>query len=186
MKKFGKDPAVKKTLLRNYERPVTKYNLAVFESLPSSSKTNRTKEQLTQEKACDLDQPTLCSSETLANYLNYTKNSLPTQVLPDLETNKDELCTQVTKKLNFHFNDRIYKNLVELNTSVEKPKITKRPLKTKLTPKKDLEPNIEDFCDDQKFDDLLPDIQILKPKVTKVRPVENGDLHKLVAKFENL
>lgn len=94
----------------------------------------------------------------------------------------------MTKKLNFHFNDRIYKNLVELNADVSNAqnKHDKRISKNKTTIKKDLEPNIEDFCQDEKEEDIYPDIPILKRNIKLIKSSEGGRLHRLVASFENL
>lgn len=94
---------------------------------------------------------------------------------------------QVTKKLNFHFNDRIYKNLIVLNTNVEdsKKKKDKRP-SSGSSSKRDLEPSIEDFYEDVTESDSPPHIPIIKPKFKVVKTVENKQLHKLVATFECL
>lgn len=52
--------------------------------------------------------------------------------------------------------------------------------------KKDLEPNIEDFYEDEKEIDSPPSIPILKPKFRTIKKVDGGRLHKLVAAFEDL
>lgn len=94
---------------------------------------------------------------------------------------------QVTKKLNFHFNDRIYRNLIELNSNLEdqKKKKEKRSASSTST-KRDLEPNIEDFYEEENDKDSPPNIPVIKPKFKPVKKVENGQLHKLVTAFENL
>lgn len=94
----------------------------------------------------------------------------------------------MTKKLNFHFNDRIYKNLIELNANVDdlKTKRGKRPVQSAGSTKKDVEPNIEDFCQDDKESDIVPVIPVIKTKFKPVKKVENGQLHKLIASFEDL
>lgn len=93
----------------------------------------------------------------------------------------------MTKKLNFHFNDKIYKNLVELNASVENLKSKKDKRPSSLTSvKRELEPNIEDFFEDEKEIDSPPNIPVLKPKFRPIKKVEDGRLHKLVAAFEDL
>lgn len=75
---------------------------------------------------------------------------------------------------------------MELNTDVANVKNKKdRKIKT-ATVKKDQEPNIEDFCDDEKEDDLAPNIPIPKYKFKPIRSIENGQLHRLVASFEKL
>lgn len=94
----------------------------------------------------------------------------------------------MTKKLNFHFNDKMYKNLIELNASVEEFKCRKdrRPSSSTKPNKKDVEPNIEDFYEDEKEIDSPPSIPVLKPKFKSIKKTEDGRLHKLVAAFENL
>lgn len=93
----------------------------------------------------------------------------------------------MTKKLNFHCNDRIYRNLIELNANVEdiKKRNHKRPTSS-TSMKKDLEPNIEDFSEEFSEQDSPPSIPVIKPKFKMVKKVENGQLHKLVSSFENL
>lgn len=90
----------------------------------------------------------------------------------------------MTKKLNFHFTDKIYKNLIELNANVEeiKSKKERRPISIK----KDVEPNIEDFYEDTNEIDVAPKIPIVRPKYKPLKNVENGDLHKLIKEFECL
>lgn len=93
----------------------------------------------------------------------------------------------MTKKLNFQFNDRIYNNLIELNASVDGLKSKKdRRTSSATSLKKDLEPNIEDFYEDEKEIDTPPTIPILKPKFRTIKKVDDGRLHKLVAAFEDL
>lgn len=95
---------------------------------------------------------------------------------------------QMTKKLNFHINNKIYKNLIELNASIEDTKIRKdkRSTTSAGSTKRDLEPDIEDFCNDEREIDSPPKITIVKPKFKPIREVEDGHLHKLVASFEVL
>lgn len=91
----------------------------------------------------------------------------------------------MTRKLNFHFNDRIYNNLVELNSDAADLK--KKDRKAKIsTSKRDLEPNIDDFCHSEKEGDVIPNIPVIKPKLKSVRNIESGKLHKLVSSFEVL
>lgn len=94
----------------------------------------------------------------------------------------------MTKKLNFHVDNKMYKNLIALNASIEETKIRKDKRLTSSAglAKKDLEPDIEDFCEDEKELDLPPKITIVKPKFKPIKSVENGHLHKLVASFEIL
>lgn len=92
----------------------------------------------------------------------------------------------MTKKLNFHFNDKIYRNLIELNANIDlKSKKYKRP-SSAVSVKRDVEPNIEDFYEDIKDEDIPPSIPVRKLKFKPVRKVENGELHRLVSSFENL
>uniref|UniRef100_S4PRK7 Protein phosphatase 1 regulatory subunit 35 C-terminal domain-containing protein n=1 Tax=Pararge aegeria TaxID=116150 RepID=S4PRK7_9NEOP len=105
--------------------------------------------------------------------------------MEDLKVSKTELSAKITRKLNFHFNDRIYRNLVELNADIANVK-NKKDKKTKAPLKKDQEPSIEDFCHDEKEDDLPPNIPLTKCKFKPIRSVESGQLHKLLASFEKL
>lgn len=58
--------------------------------------------------------------------------------------------------------------------------------KSKAVIKKDLEPNIEDFCQEEKDQDIYPDIPILKRNIKLIKGSENGRLHRLIASFETL
>ncbi|KAJ0174837.1 hypothetical protein K1T71_009945 [Dendrolimus kikuchii] len=182
MNKSGADPKVKKTLNRNYEQKIRSYQKHVVRDVACSSKLPLTNPSSSKET--DLAEPSLCSSEALAHYLTDIKNSAIHIPKEDTNIDKGQLCAKMTKKLNFHFNDKIYKNLIELNASVEelKSKKEKRPVSIK----KDLEPNIEDFYQDTKEFDSIPTIPIMRPKYKPVKNVENGDLHKLITKFECL
>ncbi|CAG4951297.1 unnamed protein product [Colias eurytheme] len=184
MKKAGADPKVRKTFVRNCEQKV-KNNHKVVHDVAGSSKSSAV--HLIKPIDQELDKPTLCSSEVLANYLTDAKNALPrANKLDDLNLDKAQLSSKVTKKLNFHFNDRIYKNLVELNADVASSKNKKeKKVRTNLV-KKDLEPNIEDFCQEEKREDELPHIPVIKPKVKPVKRIESSNLHKLVSSFEVL
>ncbi|XP_023942790.2 uncharacterized protein LOC112049220 [Bicyclus anynana] len=179
MKKANTDPKVKKTLIRNYEQkiPVVKKTGAVSAgSSKEKSYSNRD----------ELDHPKLCSSQVIAHYLSDVKRSAPPPTsAEDLRINKSKISSKITKKLNFHFNDRIYRDLVELNADDTNRK-NKKDKKPKVVMKKDQEPNIEDFCHDEKEDDLSPNIPSIKHKFKPIRSMESGQLHKLVASFENL
>ncbi|KAH9637024.1 hypothetical protein HF086_007387 [Spodoptera exigua] len=186
MHKASSDSKVKKTLVRNCElkvRPSTRRQ--VVHDVAASSRTSH--KSLRSQKENELSQPTLCSSESINNYIADLKNlSPPPLSAEDLNVDKGQLCAKMTKKLNFQFNDRIYKNLVELNANVNnlKSKKTKKP--TTNTLRKDLEPNIEDFYEDEKEIDSPPNIPVLKPKFRPIKKVDDGRLHKLVAAFEDL
>ncbi|XP_072944767.1 uncharacterized protein [Epargyreus clarus] len=180
MRKAGSDPKVKKTLVRNYEQK-THRERVIYDVDASSSKAP------VVSKENQLEHPTLCSSEALAKYLVDAKKSLPSVPSEDLNVDKGQLTAKMTKKLNFHFNDRIFRNLVELNadTASLKSKRDKKPSRPSSV-KKDLEPKIEDFFDDEDEIDVCPNIPVMKPKFKPVRPVENGQLHRIVSSFECL
>ncbi|CAG4994669.1 unnamed protein product [Parnassius apollo] len=192
MKKIGSDPKVKKTLIRNYEKkPSSKVKEAVYEVQASSSNVLHKKSPRKERSSNNnnvLSCPSLCSSEVLANYLSdVTKNLSPPPVDEDLDIDKAQLKTKMTIMLNFHFNDRMYKNLVELNANGdETQKRIKDKQSTKFSIKKDLEPNIEDFIIDEKDEDLIPTIPVPSTKFKTVKKVENGKLHKLISSFEKL
>ncbi|XP_049876195.1 uncharacterized protein LOC126373884 [Pectinophora gossypiella] len=188
MNKAKSDPKVKKTLVRNYEQKVKPGGRCEvirdvesdrIEDIGSGSSLKKT----------GLSEPSLCSSAALANYLSDVKKSLPPPLsVDDLNVERGELCSKMTKKLNFHFNDRIYKNLVELNATIEelKTKKDKKSASGAHVIKKDLEPNIEDFCEDEIEPDFPPKIPVIKSKFRPVKTVEDGRLHKLIASFEVL
>ncbi|CAH0589255.1 unnamed protein product [Chrysodeixis includens] len=188
MNKSAPDPKVKKTLLRNYElkvRPSMRKPLVVHDTASSSNLTAQTRSSQKENELC---QPSLCSSGAIANYLSDVKKQPAKPVSSDdLNVDKGQLCAKMTKKLNFHFNDRIYRNLIELNASVENSKGRKERRASSITSqKRDLEPNIEDFYEDEIEVDSPPTIPVLKPKFKPIKKVEDNRLHKLVAAFEDL
>lgn len=83
--------------------------------------------------------------------------------------------------------DKIYKNLIELNASFEDLRSKKDKRTTgRSVVKKDFEPNIEDFYEDVPEVDCPPEVPVIRPKFKPLKTVENGQLHRLVAQFENL
>ncbi|XP_028167380.1 uncharacterized protein LOC114357792 [Ostrinia furnacalis] len=188
MNRHGFDSKVKKTLNRNCEqktKPPALKETSVFDigcsNLPTADRSSRS-----SQKENQLNQPSLCSSEALAHYLTDVKKSLPSPT-PLEDIDKCQYSSKMTKKLNFHFNDRIYKNLIELNANVEDLK-TKRDKRvhSASSSKRDMEPNIEDFYQDEIESDVMPVIPVIKPKFKPVKKVENGQLHRLIASFEDL
>ncbi|CAK1586698.1 unnamed protein product [Parnassius mnemosyne] len=191
MKKCGSDPKVTKTLIRNYEqKPLSKVKEAAYETQATSSSVlhkKSTQKGRSSNNNNVLSCPSLCSSEVLANYLSdVTKNLSPPPVDMDLDVDKALLNTKMTRMLNFHFNDRMYKNLVELNANGDVQKRIKDKRPNKFAIKKDLEPHIEDFINDEKDEDLIPTIPVPITKFKPVKKVENGKLHKLISSFEKL
>ncbi|XP_059057767.1 uncharacterized protein LOC131851299 [Achroia grisella] len=188
MNKKGADPKVKKTLIRNYEQKVRKTspNPVIYDVACTSKQTEKSRQFSQKDK--ELSQPTLCSSEALASYLSDVKKSLPPPAVEDLNIEKGELTSKVTKKLNFHINDRIYRNLIALNANVDELKTTKnrRPTSGMKQLKRDLEPKIEDFYQDEEETDIAPNVPTIKPKFKPVKKSYDGDLHQLVASFEIL
>ncbi|KAJ8714859.1 hypothetical protein PYW08_004840 [Mythimna loreyi] len=189
MNKSAPDSKIKKTLLRNYELKVKPSSrIPVVHDFASSSNSVSKQSTRLSQKENELNEPTLCSSGVIATYLSDLKKlSPPPLSSEDLNVDRGHLCAKMTKKLNFHFNDRIYNNLIELNASVEglKNKKDRRSSSTTVI-KKDLEPNIEDFYEDEKEIDSPPSIPILKPKFRTIKKVDDGRLHKLVAAFDDL
>ncbi|KAI5636565.1 hypothetical protein NE865_10681 [Phthorimaea operculella] len=188
MNKANSDSKVKKTFVRNCEQRVKSSGRSnVVREVESSAFGLESRSSL---KASSLNEPTICSSAALANYLSEVKNSGPPPVtIDDLNVDKGELCAKMTKKLNFHVTDRIYKNLIELNSTIEeefKAKKDKRRPRSVGPTRKDLEPDIEDFCEDEVEPDSPPKIPVVKPKLRPIKVIETGDLHKLVASFEVL
>ncbi|CAH2092612.1 unnamed protein product [Euphydryas editha] len=190
MKKAGADPKVKKTLLRNYEQRVRAQSKTVQNCDAGSSKLDKqlTNTNFDYHKDHDLNQPSLCTSEAIANYITDVRKCGPPLSPEDLNFDQAQINAKITKKLNFHFNDKIYKNLVELNSDIvnTKSKHNKKPAKNIAPMKKDLEPNLEDFCQDEKENDICPDFPIFKNNYKPIRKFEDGSLHNLIASFENL
>ncbi|XP_047031597.1 uncharacterized protein LOC124638647 [Helicoverpa zea] len=191
MNKAASESKIKKTLIRNYEvkvKPSPSTRKQVVHDVGSSSNTTSQKSSSSSQKENELSQPTLCTSGAIATYLSDMKKlSAPPLSSEDLNVDKGQLCVKMTKKLNFQFNDKIYKNLIELNTKVDnvKSKKERKPF-TNASVKKDLEPNIEDFYEDEKEIDTPPSIPVSKPKFKAVKKVDDGRLHRLVAEFEDL
>ncbi|KPJ12860.1 hypothetical protein RR48_10490 [Papilio machaon] len=188
MKKFGTDPKVKKTLVRNYEEKAKSCSRNHDEQKANSNaipKQNIRNGHTQNEN--ELGQPSLCSSEVLANYLTDVTKNLPLpQYIEDNNIDKEQINAKMTKKLNIHFNEKLYKNLVELNVNAEVHKTRKDRKPLRASTKRDLEPNIEDFCQDEKEKDLPPAIPVPPCKFKPIKKVENGQLHKLIASFEKL
>ncbi|KAJ8712100.1 hypothetical protein PYW07_004942 [Mythimna separata] len=187
MSKSASDSKIKKTLLRNYEIKVKPSTRRTVEHDFASSSNSKKSTRLSQ-KENELNEPSLCSSGVIASYISDLKKlSPPPLSSEDLNVDRGQLCAKMTKKLNFQFNDRIYNNLIELNASVENQKSKKDRRSSSTTVlKKDLEPNIEDFFEEEKEIDSPPSIPILKPKFRTIKKVDDGRLHKLVAAFEDL
>ncbi|CAK1550375.1 unnamed protein product [Leptosia nina] len=185
MRKAGADNKVKKTFVRHTEQKVKNCHQVVCDLDADSSQSTA----VHQIKGQLLDRPSLCSSEVLANYLSEAKNIVPQRPVIEADNliDKVELKEKITKKLNFHFNDRIYSNLVELNADLGNTKKKEKKTKATHNSKKDLEPNIDDFCHNEKEEDNVPDIPIIKPKLKPVKWTEGKNaLHKLIATFEVL
>lgn len=103
MIKSGADPKVKKTLVRNVNQKVkpTALKRVVHDVGNGSSTSVGDTAQI--QAPNELSQPTLCSSELLANYLSGVKNSLPPPLSEkDLIANKTELCSKVKRKVYYH------------------------------------------------------------------------------------
>ncbi|KAM3959659.1 LOW QUALITY PROTEIN: uncharacterized protein ACR2FA_006308 [Aphomia sociella] len=188
MKRGGTDPKVK-SLVRNSEQKINQSscNQVVYDVACSSRESEKI--QRSSQKENELNEPTLCSSEALANYLTDVKKSLPTPLSTENSNiDKGELTSKLTKKLNFHFNDRIYKNLIELNANVSdmKSKRDRRPTSSTSIVRRDLEPTIEDFYQDEEEIDVAPSVPVVKPKFKPVKQIDDGQLHELVASFEVL
>lgn len=96
MHKAASDSKIKKTLVRNCEvkvRPSTRRQVVHdVASLPSQShKSSRS------QKENELSQPTLCSSESINNYIAELKKlSPPPLSSEDLNVDKGEICTKVS------------------------------------------------------------------------------------------
>lgn len=98
MKKFGTDPKVKKTLIRNYDEKAKTCSRNHDEQTANSiavPKQNLQNRHTHNEN--ELGQPTLCSSEVLANYLtDVTKNPPPLQCIEDKNVDKEKINAKVS------------------------------------------------------------------------------------------
>ncbi|XP_068617969.1 uncharacterized protein [Battus philenor] len=192
MKKFGTDPKVKKTLIRNYDQKLSAKQTGQCTYEPKASGSKISQKRTPKKSHYDkndkpLSQPSICSSEMLANYLTEVTKNVPTEAaIIDQNIDREQISSKITKKLNFHMNEKMYKNLVELNGNVDVQNTRKDRRPCKTTSKRDLEPSIEDFDHDEKDKDLMPAIPIPNYKIKPLKIVENGNLHKLVATFEKL
>ncbi|CAG9788529.1 unnamed protein product [Diatraea saccharalis] len=186
MNKHGSSNKVKKTLVRNFEQKKVSGHKQLAK-LDMGCSSNLSPAQSSSKRQTGLSQPSLCSSEAFAHYISDIKRTTPSpNIDEELKLDKCQLEAKVTKKLNFHFNDRIYKNLIELNARVDETKIKKDKRPSSANIKRDLEPNIEDFCYDEKEYDMVPTVPIIQVKFKPVKKVDDGQLHKLVASFEDL
>lgn len=94
MRKAGADPKVKKTLLRNYEQKVRIQSKTVnCDAGPSKSDKQQTKYDY--HKDSDLDRPSLCTSEAIANYITDVRKCGPTLSPEDLNINQAEINAKV-------------------------------------------------------------------------------------------
>ncbi|KAL4705185.1 hypothetical protein ACJJTC_018431 [Scirpophaga incertulas] len=179
MIKHGNDAKVKKILVRNNELKFNKNKETVIPDMGSASNISG---QPTINRY-ELNQPSLCSSEALANYLSEIKLTLPPPVTCG-ELSSGDLCTKITKKLNFNFDDKIYKNLIELNASNAQVKKKKDKKVASNSTKRDMEPNMEDFFQIDTDKDITPTIPAIKPKFKAIRKIDSEHLHKLFGSFE--
>lgn len=95
MNKFGIDSKVKKTLVRNVElkaKPLTRKQIAVLD-MGCSPKAPETFHS--SQKENELSQPSICSSEALANYLSDVKKCVPPSV-PSEDVDKYQLDAKVS------------------------------------------------------------------------------------------
>lgn len=94
MRKAGYDPKVKKTLLRNYEQKVRIQSKTVnCDAGPSKSDKQQTKYDY--HKDSDLDRPSLCTSEAIANYITDVRKCGPTHSPEDSNINQAEINAKV-------------------------------------------------------------------------------------------
>lgn len=110
MRKSSFDTRVKKTLVRHSEQNAPSKSKVVHDfeirdrcegSLPST------------QKVIDLGQPTICSSEVFANYLNDVKKCLPPLIAADLHAHPDKTklnanVRSIYKLINWNLNWTFY------------------------------------------------------------------------------
>lgn len=101
MNKLGSDPKVQKTLVRNCEKKVKPPGRKqVVHDVGCSSKAQTGKSSGSSgssQKENELNEPTLCSSEALANYLSDIKLSAPPPLnTEDLNVDKSKISAKVS------------------------------------------------------------------------------------------
>lgn len=86
------DPKVKKTLVRHSEQKVRppQRARAVHDSEIRRTTSEPTSSALSSQKEADLGQPSACSSEVFANYLNDVKKCLPPLIAAEILVNEDK------------------------------------------------------------------------------------------------
>lgn len=98
MNKPGSDPKVKKTLVRNCEKKVKPpvHKQVLHDVVGCSSKVLTGRFSGSSQKENDLIEPTLCSSEALANYLSDIKLSAPPPLsAEELNVDKSKISAKV-------------------------------------------------------------------------------------------
>ena len=103
MKKAVADPKVKKTLLRNYESRIRTELKGVHDVDAGPSKTSKKISSKHFIQKDSLDEPKLCSSEALANYLCDVRKTVPPSLSPeDLNIDRAQISAKVRSLLPFH------------------------------------------------------------------------------------
>lgn len=101
MRRSGADPKVKKTIVRDCEKKIKPgANKYVARDFGSTSRGKTAKKLGSSAKENELDHPTLCSSEILAQYLTDVKiSSPPSLTIEDLNEDKERISTKVRKHI---------------------------------------------------------------------------------------
>jgi hypothetical protein len=95
MNKNRNDSKVKKTLVRNYEQPANRKHASAHDTGNTGCTSNISSENSRAQNRNNLNEPSLCSSAALANYLTDIKLSLPL-TNQDLNVDKGQLGAKVS------------------------------------------------------------------------------------------
>lgn len=183
MRKARRDPSVKKSLVRDAERDISKHVVKSKEgSEPLSRKPTRDR-SLDQQfhLEYDLTNPKLCTTKMITNQISNIKRKPPPAVnLDDVNPEKPLIAAMMTKKFNFHVNERVYGNLVEINTNTipERKSRRRSPVRCHSV-SRDAEPKLEDFYVKTESVDRPRILTCARPKYKFVTPFDEDRLHKI-------
>ncbi|KAJ8942950.1 hypothetical protein NQ314_009863 [Rhamnusium bicolor] len=167
----------KKTLVRNTERPVSKCKLVVADSqttlkdetikkVVTQTKIDKSVDKASETTTAKLDSPELYSTLKLSHRIDNIVKPRKTKSCSDVEKKKLAVDEKLSRKVNFPYDQPIYKDLIPLtcNRVQSQPVIASRgPL-----PQKDKEPVLSDFIEARKIPNYyyLPTVKIENKPIT--------------------
>lgn len=193
MDKDKKKTCIKKSFVRNTERqkPKTvvineqeKGKVTPEETLP---KTKESEKKLQKESSTKFDIPAVNSAMMIAKKTEMVKNIKPRKVksastLPDI--NKLTVDEKITRKMNFPYDQPIYKGLIPLCTSKPQPQKVPSVIRIPLKPK-DPEPKLTDSLTPEKLPEYKYTVKIEKPTVPIIKENCNFKLYKMMQNWRN-